>query len=80
MIAAFIVLSRDGLTLEQATARGRLSVLVPVPPGGVSNTFQDPVIGEYLASKSVDAVIFRFEQECDAHEFERLHDLARTRH
>jgi hypothetical protein len=80
MIAAFIVLSRDGLTLAQATARGRLSVLVPVPAGGVSDAFQDPAIGEYLASKSVDAVIFQFERECDAHEFERLHDLARTRH
>ncbi len=57
-------------------APGRVAVVVPVPAGNVAATFNDPRLAGYLDGGA--SVILRFERLCDAVQFQRLRDAART--
>ena len=74
--AATVVLSNEGLTAEQAMAPGRVAVVLPVPVGNISATINDPRLPGFLDGGA--SVILRFERLCDAVQFQRLQDAART--
>lgn len=68
--AAWLVLSREGLSLDEAMAPERCSMLLPVPQGDAQATFDDARLPIYLNSGA--AVILAFEDQDDAGLFDRL--------
>lgn len=68
--AAWLVLSRDGLTLDEAIVPERSSVLLPVPRGAAAITIGDVRLPIYLEARA--ALILAFEDREDARLFDRL--------